>query len=280
MARLDLPTLEPIRPPRRDAVALEATGVEQTEPVRMSGIAADPAAAGTDLGIHRPAAAPQAPRAQPIEPATPGRQRIRHAESVQLASASPADSILRTAAKPAVRGTIDVMDSLQPDPPPLREPERSLAESAQRMAAVDSARVEPSSPPVAADASEPERVPARDARPALRGTLRPPVITPREPQMARPLDAPEQARAPVGDVRLRGTRPSEVVVGSLRLGAVPSRAAPPVERLNVRAVQPVPSRSLSAPGPGTLQPKRRRSALPRARPRPEARACKPPIGRP
>jgi hypothetical protein len=104
---------------------------------------------------------------------------------------------------------------------------------------------------MAADASVPERVPVRDARPVLRGTLRPPLIPPREPEIARRLDAPEQARAPVGEVRLRGTRPSEAVVGSLRLGAVPSRAAPPVERLSARAVQPVPSRSLSAPGPGT-----------------------------
>jgi len=244
MARLDLPTLEPMRPPRRDAVAQDETGVERTEPVRMSGMVADPPVSGTDLRVQRPVSAEPASRARAIEPAIPGRQRIRHAQSVLLASASPAD-VLRTAAEPAVRGTIDVMDSWQPDPPPVRGLERSLAESAQRMAAVDSARVEPSSPPVAADASEPERVPARDARPVLRGTLRPPLIPPREPEIARRLDAPEQARASVGEVRLRGTRPSETVVGSLRLGPVQA------ERLAARAAPLAPSRSLSAPGPGT-----------------------------
>jgi hypothetical protein len=321
VARLDPSTLASTAPPRREPVGLEAGGdAERSEPLRVSGVAAAPARAAlrprirhstdaaqaararasdtviltrpdsvADLVIApslQPAAdATQATRARAVAPASaPHRHRAhRPVGTATQLHASAAESLPRTAADAAVRGTVDVVATRQADSLPMRDPspaiaipapmpdhahelERGESEPARRMAAAESARLEQSATRAPAGEAAPEAIaPSRSARPlspasdvapaqvppgrpALRGTLPPPLLTPRAPQGAEPVGAPLLAPAPGDGLRLRATLPGETPLERASVAAVPAEAAPPAERIAARSPQPAPpSAPQSAP---------------------------------
>jgi hypothetical protein len=282
-ANLDVAKVAAPPPPRREAVAPESIEAEPMEPVAAARVAAPAPLAAATARLERSPDVAQAERrrASPLASAPAGARLERSAGTGAPPPGRAAEPLARTASDAAARRPLDVVANVEAVPPPAHAPAAGNAEAAPPPPAVESARLAPSSPPApagevarlqtprddvapAAPSPAPDRLAAQDGRPALPGTVPPPLIPPRQAASPESEAAPVLAPAPVEGLRLSATLPGEIVTDRPSVAEAPRQLAPPVAPKIARAPQRAPS--LASPAPQPAPAPQSLAALPPAAP--------------